>query len=86
MSEIAFHRKERSRSQNDWQLAAYGWIIQSRFEMDLAAKLDIAVRKFQTLSGPSIRTLSFDFKFSRLGAKFNFGNIIEPHFSRSTSG
>ena len=52
MSESAFHPEDRARSLIDRQLAACGWLIQSKGEMNLGAGLGVAVREFQTESGP----------------------------------
>ena len=52
MNESAFHPEDRARSLIDRQLAACGWIIQSKAEMNLGTGLGIAVREFQTDSGP----------------------------------
>lgn len=52
MSDAAFHPEDRARSLIDRQLAACGWIVQSRSEMNLGAGSGIAVREFQTGSGP----------------------------------
>lgn len=52
MNEFAFHPEDKARSLIDRQLAASGWIIQSREDMNLGAGSGIAVREFQTDSGP----------------------------------
>lgn len=52
MSGAAFHPEDRARSLIDRQLLASGWVVQSRSEMNLGAGLGIAVREFQTASGP----------------------------------
>jgi type I restriction enzyme, R subunit len=52
MSVTAFHPEDRSRSQIDRQLLACGWLVKSNAEMNLGAGLGIAVREFQTASGP----------------------------------
>lgn len=52
MSESAFHPEDKARSLIDRQLGACGWLIQSRGEMNLGAGLGVAVREFQTASGP----------------------------------
>ena len=52
MSESAFHPEDKARSLIDRQLGACGWLIQSKGEMNLGAGLGIAVREFQTASGP----------------------------------
>ncbi|MGH6714771.1 MAG: DEAD/DEAH box helicase family protein [Bradyrhizobium sp.] len=52
MSEFAFHPEDKARSLIDRQLVASGWVIQSRDEMNLGAGLGVAVREFQTASGP----------------------------------
>jgi type I restriction enzyme R subunit len=52
MSESAFHPEDKARSLIDRQLGACGWLVQSRAEMNLGAGLGVAVREFQTASGP----------------------------------
>ncbi len=52
MNTDAFHPEDRARSAIDRQLGASGWIVQSREEMNLGAGLGVAVREFQTASGP----------------------------------
>lgn len=52
MSESAFHPEDKARSLIDRQLGACGWLIQSKGEMNLGAGLGVAVREFQTASGP----------------------------------
>lgn len=52
MNEFAFHPEDRARSLIDKQLAGCGWVIQSKAEMNLGAGLGVAVREFQTASGP----------------------------------
>ena len=52
MSDFAFHPEDKARSLIDRQLAASGWLVQSRDEMNLGAGPGVAVREFQTASGP----------------------------------
>jgi type I restriction enzyme R subunit len=52
MSESAFHPEDKARSLIDRRLVACGWLIQSKAEMNLGAGLGVAVREFQTASGP----------------------------------
>ena len=52
MDDTPFHPEDKARSLIDRRLAACGWLIQSRSEMNLGAGLGIAVREFQTASGP----------------------------------
>ena len=52
MNEFAFHPEDKARSLIDRRLAACGWLIQSKAEMNLGAGLGVAVREFQTASGP----------------------------------
>ncbi|WP_024510285.1 DEAD/DEAH box helicase family protein [Bradyrhizobium sp. ARR65] len=52
MNEFAFHPEDKARSLIDKQLAGCGWIIQSKAEMNLGAGLGVAMREFQTASGP----------------------------------
>lgn len=52
MDEFAFHLEDKARSLIDRQLAASGWVIQSREDMNLGATVGVAVREFPTDSGP----------------------------------
>src|SRR6266436_460482 len=52
MNETAFHPEDKARSLIDRWLGACGWLIQSKSEMNLGAGLGVAVREFQTASGP----------------------------------
>src|ERR1700737_5062148 len=52
MNESAFHPEDKARSLIDRRLVACGWLIQSRGDMNLGAGLGVAVREFQTASGP----------------------------------
>jgi type I restriction enzyme R subunit len=52
MNESAFHPEDKARSLIDRRLAACGWLIQSKTDMNLGAGLGVAVREFQTASGP----------------------------------
>src|SRR3984893_903519 len=52
VGESAFHPEDRARSLIDRRLVACGWLIQSKAEMNLGAGLGVAVREFQTASGP----------------------------------
>lgn len=52
MLESAFHPEDQARSLIDRRLLAAGWLVQSKAEMNLGAGLGIAVREFQTASGP----------------------------------
>ncbi|WP_028133189.1 DEAD/DEAH box helicase family protein [Bradyrhizobium japonicum] len=52
MNEFAFHPEDKARSLIDRQLAASGWVIQSREDMNLGAAVGVAVREFPTDSGP----------------------------------
>jgi type I restriction enzyme R subunit len=52
MTDAAFHPEDKARSLIDRRLFACGWLIQSRDEMNLGAGLGVAVREFQTASGP----------------------------------
>lgn len=47
-----FHPEDKARSLIDRRLIACGWLIQSKAEMNLGAALGVAVREFQTTSGP----------------------------------
>lgn len=52
MNESAFHPEDVARSAIDRRLALCGWLVQSRADMNLGAGLGVAVREFQTASGP----------------------------------
>ncbi|WP_316196263.1 MULTISPECIES: DEAD/DEAH box helicase family protein [unclassified Bradyrhizobium] len=52
MDQSAFHPEDKARSLIDRQLLACGWLIQSKDELNLGAGLGVAVREFQTDSGP----------------------------------
>jgi type I restriction enzyme, R subunit len=52
MNESAFHPEDRARSLIDKRLGACGWLIQSKEDVNLGAGLGVAVREFQTASGP----------------------------------
>ena len=47
-----FHPEDHARNQIDAALAAAGWLVQSRAQMNLGAAFCIAVREFPTGSGP----------------------------------
>jgi type I restriction enzyme R subunit len=47
-----FHPEDHARKQIDASLAAAGWLVQSRAQMNLGAAFGIAVREFPTGSGP----------------------------------
>jgi type I restriction enzyme R subunit len=51
-NESAFHPEDRARSLIDKRLGACGWLIQSKEDVNLGAGLGVAVREFQTASGP----------------------------------
>jgi len=59
----AFHPEDRARAAIDRQLAACGWIVQSRGDMDLSASIGVAVREFSTASGPADYALFVDKRF-----------------------
>lgn len=52
MNESAFHPEDVARSAIDRRLALCGWVVQSRGDMNLGAGLGVAIREFQTASGP----------------------------------
>lgn len=52
MNESAFHPEDVARSSIDRRLALCGWAVQSRADMNLGAGLGVAIREFQTASGP----------------------------------
>lgn len=45
--------EQRAREKIDDLLEAAGWVVQSRNELNLGAGLGVAVREFQTTSGPA---------------------------------
>jgi type I restriction enzyme R subunit len=47
----AFHPEDIARSAIDRQLATCGWVVQSR-DMNVGVSQGVAVREFQTDSGP----------------------------------
>jgi type I restriction enzyme R subunit len=48
----AFHPEDRARNKIDGALAAAGWVVQSRAQLNRGAGLGVAVREFSTGSGP----------------------------------
>lgn len=52
MNDAVFHPEDLARSLIDRQLTACGWVVQSRQAMNLGAGPGVAVREFQTASGP----------------------------------
>lgn len=52
MYNSAFHPEDRARSSIDQTLSACGWVVQSKVDMNLGAAVGVAVREFQTTSGP----------------------------------
>lgn len=52
MNESAFHPEDVARSAIDRRLALCDWVVQSRADMNLGAGLGVAIREFQTASGP----------------------------------
>lgn len=52
MNEAAFHPEDKARSLIDRRLVACGWLIQSKSDMNLGAGPGVALREFQTASGP----------------------------------
>jgi type I restriction enzyme R subunit len=52
VNEAGFHPEDRARSLVDRRLTGCGWVVQSRDELNLGAGLGVAVREFQTASGP----------------------------------
>ncbi|MDP3077792.1 MAG: hypothetical protein Q8N40_19360 [Bradyrhizobium sp.] len=49
MNESAFHPEDKARSLIDRRLAACGWLIQSRADVNLGAGLGVAVRERQDI-------------------------------------
>jgi type I restriction enzyme R subunit len=60
MDARAFHPEDRSRTEIDAKLAACGWIVQNRTEMNLGAGHGVAVREFATATGPADYALFVD--------------------------
>ena len=56
----AFHPEDIARSAIDRQLAACGWVVQSRADMNVGVSQGVAVREFQTDSGPVDYALFID--------------------------
>lgn len=52
MAQAAFHPEDGARSIIDRRLAASGWLVRSKSEMNLGAGVGIAVRELHTKSGP----------------------------------
>jgi type I restriction enzyme R subunit len=52
VNEAGFHPEDRARSSIDRRLSACAWLVQNREELNLGAGLGVAVREFQTASGP----------------------------------
>jgi type I restriction enzyme R subunit len=63
MDAPAFHPEDRSRAALDGQLAACGWIVQSRDDLNLSAGPGVAVREFGTGAGPTDYGLFVDRQF-----------------------
>jgi type I restriction enzyme R subunit len=63
MAVAAFHPEDRSRAALDDQLAACGWIVQSRDVLNLSAGTGVAVREFGTGAGPADYALFVDKQF-----------------------
>jgi type I restriction enzyme R subunit len=63
MAVAAFHPEDRSRAALDDQLAACGWVVQSRDGLNLSAATGVAVREFGTGAGPSDYGLFVDKQF-----------------------
>jgi type I restriction enzyme, R subunit len=63
MAVAAFHPEDRARAALDDQLAACGWIVQSRDGLNLSAGTGVAVREFGTGAGPADYGLFADKKF-----------------------
>jgi type I restriction enzyme R subunit len=56
----AFHPEDIARAAIDRRFVACGWIVQSRSEMNVSAARGVAVREFQTASGPVDYALFID--------------------------
>ena len=54
--------EELARQRIDDQLTAAGWVIQDMKDLNLGASLGVAVREFQTQSGPADYALFVDRK------------------------
>ncbi|MGH7248640.1 MAG: hypothetical protein ACREH9_11095, partial [Pseudomonadota bacterium] len=57
---MAFHPEDKSRAEIDAKLAACGWIVQNRDEMNLSAGPGVVVREFPTARGPADYALFVD--------------------------
>lgn len=60
MDARAFHPEDQARAEIDAKLSACGWIVQNRDEMNLAAGIGVAIREFQTATGPADYALFAD--------------------------
>jgi hypothetical protein len=59
-ADAAFHPEDIARSAIDRQLATCGWVVQSRADMNVGVSQGVAVREFQTDSGPVDYALFID--------------------------
>jgi type I restriction enzyme, R subunit len=60
VTDAAFHPEDITRAAIDRRLAVCGWVVQSRSDMNVGAAQGVAVREFQTASGPVDYALFID--------------------------
>lgn len=85
MEARAFHPEDRSRAEIDAKLAACGWVVQNRQEMNLGAGPGVAVREFATTAGPVDYALFVDRTFCGVVEAKAAGTTLSG-FSEQASG
>lgn len=85
MEARAFHPEDRSRAEIDAKLAACGWLVQNRDEMNLSAGPGVAVREFRTSQGPADYALFVDQTFCGIVEAKPDGTTLSG-FSEQASG
>ncbi len=85
MDARAFHPEDKSRAGIDAKLAACGWTVQDRSEMNLGAGPGIAVREFATSAGPADYALFVDRTFCGVIEAKPAGTTLSG-FSEQASG
>jgi type I restriction enzyme R subunit len=80
-----FHPEDRSRAGIDAKLAACGWVVQNKQEMNLGAGLGVAVREFATSAGPADYGLFVDRTFCGVIEAKSAGTTLSG-FSEQASG
>ncbi len=85
MDAKAFHPEDRSRAEIDAKLAACGWVVQNRPEMNLSAGPGVAVREFATTAGPVDYALFVDRTFCGV-IEAKAAGITLSGFSEQASG